>query len=213
MRDIAALLISILALVISGTTAWMTLVRRGKVSMTQPTVIFFGPDGGDGMPKVFLRTLLYCNAKTGRVVENMFVQVRRGESRQNFNVWVYGDGPIVRGSGLFVGDQGIATNHHFLPPQDGTTFQFLVGTYALDVFIVYSGSDAPQLLLTIGLEVSESIADRLKDGKSGVYFDWGPDAKSYHAHVDEMPRSKRTEDPREALLFLPSGPGGILLPR
>jgi hypothetical protein len=80
--------------------------------MTRPTVIFFGPDGppsqGAGV-KVFLRTLLYSTAKRAQIVENMYVTLRRGESVQTFNIWVYGEpGSLFRGSGLRVPEDGIA---------------------------------------------------------------------------------------------------------
>jgi hypothetical protein len=72
------------------------MFRRGTVRMTAPTVIFFGPDGGPSedrklSAKVFLRTLLYSTSKRGRIVESMYVRLRRGESAQTFNIWVYGD--------------------------------------------------------------------------------------------------------------------------
>ena len=40
----APILISVVSLLMSATVAWLTLFRRGTVKMTQPTVIFFGPD-------------------------------------------------------------------------------------------------------------------------------------------------------------------------
>jgi len=101
--------------------------------MTKPTIIFFGFDGGisnDGsLPplKVFLRALLYATSKRGRIVESMFVRLRRGESVQNFNIWVYGDESLARGSGVFVGENGVACNHHFLLLADGTKFEFIAG--------------------------------------------------------------------------------------
>jgi hypothetical protein len=53
----AAIVISLLSLLVSVTTAWLTLFRRGTVKMTQPTMIYFGPDAsstaGDPRPKVF----------------------------------------------------------------------------------------------------------------------------------------------------------------
>jgi hypothetical protein len=90
------LAISVLALAMSAATAWMTLFRRGQISMTQPTVIYFGPDGSryslePKHQKVFFRTLLYSTGKRGQIVENMFIRLQRGETRQNFNIWVYGD--------------------------------------------------------------------------------------------------------------------------
>ena len=66
--------LSALALGVSASTAWLTLFRHGKLRMTQPTVVFFGPDGGrrDGQKprlKVFLRTLLYSTSRRGQTVE------------------------------------------------------------------------------------------------------------------------------------------------
>lgn len=135
-----SLLISIVALAVSMLTAWLTLLRRGTVHMTQPTMIFFGPDGDDSEsnrnPKVYLRTLLYSTARRGRVLESMYVRIRRGETSQNFNIWVYGDKLLQRGSGLFIPETGIATNHHFLLPRDGASFEFLTGKYFVEVFLV-----------------------------------------------------------------------------
>ena len=98
--------ISALALVVSMVTAWLTLFRRGTVLMTQPTVIYFGPDGPPSSAnhplKVYLRTLLYATSKRGCIIESMYTRVRRGETTQNFNIWVYGEDKLTRGSGLFV---------------------------------------------------------------------------------------------------------------
>ena len=134
------LVVSALALAVSVMTAWLTLLRRGWVRMTQPTVIYFGPDGGSGAEsdsaamKVFLRTLLYSTGKRGQIVENMFVRLQRGETRQNLNIWAYGEGSLARGSGLFIPETGVAANHHFLPPPEREQFLFHCGSYTLEVF-------------------------------------------------------------------------------
>lgn len=99
--------ISLFALVVSVATAWVTWFRKGELRMTQPTVIFFGPDGSSRPGqrrhlKVFLRTLLYSTSRRGQTVESLHVNLQRGESRQNFSIWVYGDERLARGSGLFV---------------------------------------------------------------------------------------------------------------
>ena len=103
--------VSFLALFISGITAWLTLFRKGHLLMTQPTVIFFGPDGShfdSSKNKVFLRTLLYSTAKRGQVLESLHASIQRNETKQNFNIWVYGDkGSLKRGSGLFVPQEGV----------------------------------------------------------------------------------------------------------
>ena len=121
-----ATFISFCALTISFITAWLTLFRKGRLRMTRPTVIFFGPNGptsqGSGL-KVFLRILLYSTAKRAHIVEGMFVTLRRGESVQTFNIWVYGEKHhLLRGSGLRVADDGVVCDHHFVLPRDGTPF-------------------------------------------------------------------------------------------
>ena len=194
MLSTISLFVSVLALTISGLTAWLTLLRRGTVLMTQPTVIFFGPDGGpsSGEPrwKVYLRTLLYSTSKRGRIIESMYVRLRRGETSQNFNIWTYGGkNELVRGSGLFVPETGVAFNHHFLLPPDGTSFRFLEGHYSLEVFASLVGDHKSLLLYSVRLEVSPSQAKALGEDDNGLYFDWGPDAARYHTSIHSKPKS------------------------
>lgn len=89
--SIIALVISALALAISFLTAWLTLLRRGTVKMTQPTQIFFGYDKSRDdderpWPKVFLRTLLFSTAKRGVVIENLYVKIACEEIAQTFSI-------------------------------------------------------------------------------------------------------------------------------
>src|SRR5437867_2204167 len=110
-----SVIVSVLALAVSVSTAWLTFLRTGRLRMTQPTVIFFGPDGGvrpgQKRLKVFVRTLLYSTARRGQTIESLHANLQRGESRQNFSVWVYGPpNDLARGSGLFVPMEGIASN-------------------------------------------------------------------------------------------------------
>ena len=189
MADPFAIAVSALAFAVSATTAWLTLFRRGTVKMTQPTVIYLGPDGSrdelpDGTPKVFLRMLLFGTSKRGRIIESMYVRLSRNESRQTFNIWVYGDDKLVRGSGLFVGENGVNANHHFLAPRDGSTFRFFEGTYQLELFAKLLGDKSSKLMLTQTLEVTKSLADALTSPQAGLYFDWGPEAGRYIPHVD-----------------------------
>lgn len=186
--EITSIIISAVALIISGITAWLALFHKGTIKMTQPTIFFFGPDGTSGPPKIFLRTLLFSTANKGHIVENMYIKLQRGESVQNFNIWVYGEKEtLARGSGLFVGKEGITCNHHFLLPKDGTTFKFLPGEYTLKIFLSLLGRKTPILLFTQNLSLSKEFAEEINNENSGVYFDWGPDSKSYHSHLDKNP--------------------------
>lgn len=199
-----SLAVSALALFISGLTAWLTLFRRGTVKMTQPTVIYFGKDsGGYGPPKVFLRTLLFATAKRGRVVQSLHATLARNETRQNFNIWVYGDKSLLRGSGLFVGETGVAANHHFMTPKDATGFQFTAGTYKLDIVANLVGDKASITLLSQTLEVTADLAQALEDQHTGLYFDWGPDSNHYIPHID-----KKGPAPTPAEIMERMGPDG-----
>lgn len=153
--------------------------------MTKPTVIFFGPDGGErGISKLFLRTLLYSTAKRGVVLENLYVRLRRGETQQNFNIWVYGDKDLARGSGIYVGQEGVATNHHFLTPTDIGSFDFAAGDYTLEVFAKSVGNRRVERLSVIDLKISDVEAAKLRMPDHGIYFDWGPDAGQYQKKIE-----------------------------
>lgn len=177
--------ISILALSVSGVTAWLTLFKRGKLLMTQPTSIYFGSDGGffeNARNKVYLRTLLYSSSRKGQALESMHVTLERGETKQNFSIWVYGQkNDLVRGSGLFVTHEGVTLNHHFLLPPDGSNFKFLAGDYKLKVFAKLVNSSEPIQLFTIPLVVSQPQAEEFKKKQVGLFFDWGPDQGNYYS--------------------------------
>jgi len=182
--------------------------------MTKPTVIYFGPDtlsqepfapnGPPSLAKIYLRALLFPTSKRGGVIESMHVSLSRNETHQNFNIWVYGDEKLVRGSGLFIGETGIATNHHFLAPTDvGHAYRFVAGKYRLDVFAQLLGERQRKILFTQTLEVSPENAALLDKPGYGLYFDWGPDASCYLPHAEHR---QSPPDLGEALrdLFAPT---------
>jgi hypothetical protein len=179
----ASIIIASLSFVVSATTAWLSLLRAGTVKMTRPTTIAFLDSRGSDGPKVYLRTLVYSTARRGQVIESMFVRLRRGQSHQTFNVWVYGEKDLARGSGLYVGHEGRTFNHHFVLPKDGTKFQFLPGDYSLEIFAALVNS-SPLRLAEVQLVLSDQQAEALKDKHCAVFFDWGPDSGKYHAHID-----------------------------
>lgn len=187
--DIVSIIVSSLSLVISGLTAWLTLLRKGTVKMTRPSIVAFAFDPPKGTPKVFLRTLLFSTAKRGQVVESMFVKVRRSESVQTFSIWGYGDKPpLVLGGGVHVPHEGVASYHHFLPPNDGTRYEFLPGEYVIEVYASILGGKSPLLLHRIQLTLNEQHAAAMRDKDAGGIFNWGPDSGKYLAHLDKAPR-------------------------
>jgi hypothetical protein len=189
--SVLALLISALALAISAITAWFTLFRRGTVRMTQPTVIFFGPDGPrssriKSLPKVFLRTPLFSTSKRGRIIESMYVTLSIEGVIQDFAVWAFGERTeLVRGSGLFVGETGVEANHHFLISKTDKPFQFISGQYRLDVYAHLLGDLSRTLLFSQSLDVSLEESEALGDNDAGLYFDWSPRDRRYISHPDQ----------------------------
>lgn len=190
---VTSLVFSCLALIVSGVTAWLTLFRKGELVMTQPTVVFFGPDGSNfdsSKSKIYLRTLLYSTSKRGQVIESLHASLQRNESKQNFNIWVYGEkGDLKRGSGLFVPQEGVTADHHFLLPEDGANFDFLAGKYEVVVFAKLVGSNNFTELSKLNLDITEAQATSLVEPNTGLYYDWGPDQQSYYAHINKKPES------------------------
>ncbi len=169
---------------VSLATFWLTRIRKGTIKMTKPTVIFFGPDGSSAdIKKIFIRTLLYSTSDRGQYIENMYIRLQRGETTQNFNIWVYGDKDLARGSGLFISKIGLASNHHFLMPKDGSTFEFRKGNYQLDIFVELVKMK-PIKIYTQPLIIDEAQEKALIDKKAGIYFDWAPNAQTYYSHID-----------------------------
>jgi len=119
----------------------------------------------------------------------MHVALSRNETHQNFNVWVYGDEKLVRGSGLFVGETGVAASHHFLTPRDGSAFRFTEGRYRLEVFAHLLGDKKQTRLFSQTLEISADMGTALAAPGAGLYFDWGPDSSRYLPHIEKRPPS------------------------
>ncbi len=159
--------------------------------MTRPTIIFFGPDGdGDKHNKVFIRTLLYSTSDRGQYIQNMFIRLQRGESVQNFNVWVYGEKELVRGSGLFINKSGIAHNHHFLLPKDGANYSFLSGDYFLEVYVETVDKN-PKKIFEQKLHLTKEQQNEMLTKNAGTYFDWAPNTQDYFSHIDYKPQKDK----------------------
>lgn len=184
--EVISILISVIALLVSLITLWLTRYRKGAIKMTKPTVIFFGPDGsGKEHNKIFIRTLLYSTSDRGQYIENMYIRLSRGEMSQNFNIWVYGDkNNLARGSGLFISKDGLAADHHFLLPNDSLSFIFKQGDYKLEVYVELV-NEKPRKIYSQDLAITDPQAQALLT--KGVYFNWAPNTQTYQSHIDQRP--------------------------
>lgn len=183
-------LISVFALCISAVTAWLTFFRKGTLKMTQPATLTFLPANPVNFDEIqiLIRTLFYSTAQRGQIVESLHLTVHRGESKQNFTVWVYGQKEdLRRGSGLFVSQEGVTLEHYFLLPKDGAAYTFLPGDYRITMFARLVAAPRALELLTLRVSVTEAEALALKTPGARLHFDWGADQQRYHAHVIVRP--------------------------
>jgi hypothetical protein len=136
------------------------------------------------MPKIFLRTLLYSSGKRGHVVESMFADLIYGQTRYPFHYWSHGDGRLVPGSGLFVAQEGVACNHHFMPRTHAPDPQFVEGEYKLEVFASIVGQKIPVRLHSARLPLSQAAAIGLLTTECAYFFEWDPHEGGYVGHVE-----------------------------
>jgi hypothetical protein len=137
-------IVSALGLALSFFTLWFTILRRGTVRSTHPSFIAFRYDFLDNkvvQAKIFFRALLFSRGKRGQVIESLFLRVREGSRQAEFSFWGYGDKDLIRGSGLFVPDTGVATYHHFNPVDAETFFHFSQGSHSLELMAKLLGRE------------------------------------------------------------------------
>lgn len=170
----------------------MNRIKVGVVKMTRPSVIFFGSDGIEkNDKKVFIRTLLYSTSDKGQYIQNMFIRLQREETVQDFNVWVYDDKGLVRGSGLFISKTGLSANHHFLMPKDGVSYEFFPGSYLLQLFVETVNKTSAKIFEQV-LIITPEQHKAMSEKSIGLYYDWAPNTGNYLAHLDK-PKMKKDQ--------------------
>ncbi|HVZ17661.1 MAG TPA: hypothetical protein VG897_11120 [Terriglobales bacterium] len=176
--------VSVLSLGISATTMYFAWLRRGRLAMTKPALVFFGYDTvPKPIPKIFLRTLLYSTSARGKMIESMYAKLNRGSSEQVFSFWGCGEtNDISPGSGLYVGQSGVTMNHHFVLSVHHADYEFAPGRYTIHVFAKLAGADTPIELAQFDVALNEELAGALAS-RNGVLFELDPDTQSYRGHV------------------------------
>lgn len=189
---VLGVLISILALGVSGLTLWLSHLRQGQILMTKPTIFFFGWD--DLRPKIFLRTLLFSTSTSGRILENMYLLVRSPRGESVFSFWGHtkaDSNSLDRGSGLFVGKNGFLANHHFNPdPSADLKEPYPVGEYEVEVIARQFGETTDRKLGRYVLQLNQEMATSLKEKKNGVLWTLNPRDQTYFAEFSHAPERK-----------------------
>ncbi|GAB4360692.1 MAG: hypothetical protein Kow00114_14610 [Kiloniellaceae bacterium] len=180
--------LSVLALLISLFTFWFSVIRRGQVRSTHPSFIAFRYDFvGKKHPqaKIFFRSLLYSTGKRGHVVESLFLRVSEGSRKAEFSFWGYGDKDLVRGSGLYVPEAGVATNHHFNPVDPNDFFLLSGGTYSIELVAKLVGQKRLIPLWKVMLEMPAVAYGKSIARETAVFFSWSPEQSRYIASVEK----------------------------
>lgn len=181
-------IVSVVALVVSVFTAWFTIFRRGTIRSTHPSFVAFRYDFVEKkvpQAKIFLRALLFSTGKRGHVIESLFLRVREASRRAEFSFWGYGDKDLVRGSGLFVPETGVATNHHFNPVDPDVLFRFSPGSYTLELVAKLIGRARLVPLWNITLEMPAGPFDSSIARETAVFFSWSPEQNRYISSVEK----------------------------
>lgn len=180
-------IVSVVALVVSLFTLWFTVLRRGTVRSTHPSFIALRYDFvGKTVPqaKIFFRALLFSTGKRGQVIESLFLRVREGLRQVEFSFWGLGDKDLIRGSGLFIPETGVATNHHFNPIDSETMFLFSGGSYSLELVAKLVGRERLVSLWTVKVEVPVGVFGSTIAREKTIFYSWSPETRSYVASIE-----------------------------
>ena len=179
--------VSVAALAVSLLTAWFTILRRGSVRCTRPSFIAVRYDFvGKSVPqaKVLIRAMLFTTGKRGRVVETLSLRVTEAGRTTEFSFWGHGDKDLVRGSGLFVPESGVVTNHHFNPTDSEKVFIFARGDCLLEMVAHVVGRKRPVLLWKGEVQLLESPFGKTIARDTAVFFNWSPEQQRYVSSVE-----------------------------
>ncbi len=173
-----------LALGVSALTAYLTLLRAGRLRATPPSIVFFGYDfSPDPVAKVFLRLLLFSSSRRLKRIESLYAEIEHAGVTETMSFWGYDAGNgLTPGSGLSVSHDGLAANHHFVRAQHSPDFEFLSGEYEIRVFAKEFGKASHSQLLKLKLELNEKLASTLKR-RDGVLFELDPATGHYFGNA------------------------------
>jgi hypothetical protein len=185
-------IVSMVALAVSLFTLWFTVLRRGTIRSTHPSFVAFRYDFvGKNVPqaKIVFRALLFSTGKRGQVIESLFLRVREGSRQAEFSFWGLGDKDLVRGSGLFVPETGVATYHHFNPVDADALFLFSAGTYSLQLVAKLVGRQRLVTLWSVALEMPAGAFEATIARETAVYYNWSPEKRHYISSIENRPNA------------------------
>jgi hypothetical protein len=119
----------------------------------------------------------------------MYLRVRQPMGDFLFDYWGHTDaGKLTLGSGLFVGPNGVACDHHFNPRLNVEHFLFAAGSYRIEVFATIVGQIRPIKLSEIRFDVGgDDAPELLQVLNRELFLYWNPEERKYEAQVERPP--------------------------
>jgi hypothetical protein len=200
MADWVSLTVSGLALLVSFGTFWVNYWKQGQVLMTKPTIFFFGWDHvGQPIPKIFMRSLLFSTANSGRVLENLYLKVSTPKGDALYSFWGHTQGQpnsLTRGSGLFIGKEGLLADHHFNPdPSIAIETPYSIGVYEIEVIGRQFGDAIDRKLGRYSLVLDAALVQILSQKADGILWSLNPQENKYYPETRQRDQGiSRTRD-------------------
>ena len=182
--DISALGISIFALIISALTFYFSHAYAGKIKMSKPNQIWFGFANPSRKAHILLKSVLYSTGAQGHIVERLYARLESNSSSQEFSSWVIGkQTDTYKPGGMRITKEGYMGDHHFIFPNDGTSYIFKTGNYSLKIFAKIAGENSDKLLREVNLNIPNHLSAELSSSK-GIYFNFHSSDGNYIAELD-----------------------------
>jgi hypothetical protein len=184
-----SIILSAFAISLTIFNLWLSQIRKGRVSMTSPSIMFLGPDGFDGkVKKVAFYSLLYCTGNR-RYIESLYAILSHDGIETRFDEWIVAaDGKkAARGGGLFLNQSGHAGFHHILQRVTSAPFTFTPGDYRASIFVVIAGEKNPVLLGKYNLPMTQKECDAIVKHNAGVYYSFDPVTRIYEGRLSSPP--------------------------
>jgi hypothetical protein len=190
LKDTVTSTLAVASFLLSLVTLWLTQFRHGRLKMSQPTLICLKREMPAVRPKIFLRTLLFTTGSKGIVVENMYLRVHQPMGTFLFDFWGHTDaGKLTLGSGLYVGREGVACDHHFNPRHGSEEFLFHDGAYRVEVYATAVGRKQPWKLMEVTFTVDgQQAAELIQILNRELFLFWNPETRTYEAQVERPPQ-------------------------
>ena len=199
MLELFAVLLSALALLLSGIALYVVNFWKGKIRCSKPKQFFFGYANEDKTTaNVSVQCFMHSTGIVGQVIDHMFLEVEQGETKQAFTSWSAGTNPNNRArlAGFKVPRDGHSIDFIFFTPPQSKNFRFSKGNLTARLKVRLSGSKKYETLFEEKFKLEENLYTAI-DTLNLAVFELGSTGESYHSYADtyktSLPNNKEIE--------------------